>query len=59
MRAPLTVLGNRVTCYDCPSVGKVGKDDATGKPIAWCHAKSHVVAPEHGCDRHPRYYSPR
>ncbi len=53
---PLAIT-NTVTCYDCPNVGKTGKDDGTGKPIAWCNAKSIVVAPERGCDRHPNLYA--
>lgn len=53
------VQTNRVQCYDCPSVGKVGKDDADGVPIAWCYAKGCVVAAERGCDRHPMFYARR
>lgn len=56
MRLP-TIPTNKVTCYTCPNVGAAGKDDATGKPIAWCNAKAVVVAPERGCDRHPLLYA--
>ncbi len=55
----LPLVTNAVTCLDCPSVGAVGKDDATGLPIAWCRVKNCVVAPERGCDRHPGWYASR
>lgn len=55
-RLPL-IPGNVVTCYDCPMVGATAPNDGSGKPIAWCHAKGCVVAPERGCERHPLYYA--
>jgi hypothetical protein len=55
--APLATPANHITCYDCPSVGNTGKDDATGQLIAWCNAKQCIVAPEFGCDKHPMYYA--
>jgi len=38
-------------CWNCEYMGKHGKEDARGKPIAWCLLKNHIVAPEIGCSK--------
>lgn len=38
------------TCWTCDKMVNYGLDSGTGKPIAWCAVKNHIVAPERGCE---------